>query len=280
MQTLPTEYTHFLGEIKTKIRRAQYEAMKAVNTNLVRLYWEIGQSISEKQKLASWGKSVVENLAKDLQAEFPGIRGFSTSNLWYMSKFYDAYHQVEFLQSLIGEISWTHHTIIFSKCKDNRERQFYIAATKKFGWTSRVLTHQIENKSFEKYLLNQTNFDEVVPEKYRNQAVLAVKDHYLFDFLELADDHSEHELELALLKNIRRFLLEMGQPKRNQNLTQFDKVGLKFGFLLENQNLYLTKSKNHTPNLSAPRLVRVNRPRKWPPNRQICFTASDICLSF
>lgn len=127
-----------------------------------------------------------------------------------MAQLYAEYEAVEFLQSLIGEISWTHHTIILSKCKDDRERQFYILATKKFGWTSRVLNHQIENRSFEKYLLNQTNFDETLPEKIKNQAILAVKDSYNFDFLELADDHSEHELELALLQNIRRFLLEMG----------------------------------------------------------------------
>lgn len=138
------------------------------------------------------------------------MRGISTTNLWYMAQFYAEYHQVEFLQSLIGEISWTHHTIILSKCKDNRERQFYILATKKFGWTARVLANQIESHSFEKYLLNQTNFDETLPETHRNQAIFAVKDLYNFDFLELADEHSERELEGALLQNIRRFLLEMG----------------------------------------------------------------------
>ncbi|MFN0037039.1 MAG: YhcG family protein [Saprospiraceae bacterium] len=211
MNIIQHEYTSFLSDIKTKIRQAQYAAMKAVNAELVRLYWDIGQGITEKQQQAGWGKSVVENLARDLQAEFPGMRGISARNLWLMADFYAEYQGVEFLQSLIAEISWTHHTIILSKCKDNRERQFYILAAKKFGWTSRVLSHQIENQSFEKYLLNQTNFDETLPEKYRNQAILAVKDHYNFDFLELGDDHSEHELELALLQNIRRFLLEMGK---------------------------------------------------------------------
>jgi predicted nuclease of restriction endonuclease-like (RecB) superfamily len=206
---LPIEYTLFLSDLKTKIRQAQYEAMKAVNTQLVRLYWDIGQSITEKQA-AGWGKSVVESLARDLQAEFPGMRGISSRNLWLMADFFAEYQGIEFLQSLIAEISWTHHTIILSKCKDNRQRQFYILATKKYGWTTRVLAHQIDNQSFEKYLLNQTNFDESVPEKYRNQAILAVKDDYNFGFLELSDDHSEHELELALLKNIRKFLLEMG----------------------------------------------------------------------
>lgn len=141
-----TAYDSFLIEVKSKIRTAQYEAMRAVNASLVQLYWEIGKSINEKQQRLGWGNSVVENLSKDLQTEFPGMRGLSTTNLWYMAQFYEEYAGVEFLQSLIGEISWTHHTVILSKCKDNRERQFYIGATKKFGWTSRVLVHQIENK--------------------------------------------------------------------------------------------------------------------------------------
>jgi predicted nuclease of restriction endonuclease-like (RecB) superfamily len=82
--------------------------------------------------------------------------------------------------------------------------------TKKFGWTKDVLIHQIENQSYEKYLLNQTNFDKALPEKYRHQAKLAVKDEYTFDFLELGEEHSERELEIEILNNIRRFLIEMG----------------------------------------------------------------------
>jgi len=88
------------------------------------------------------------------------------------------YQGNEILQPLVGEISWTKHILIMSKCKDIHERQFYIIATKKFGWTKKVLIHQIENKSFEKYLLNQTNFDQTVPDTIKNQAKLAVKDHY------------------------------------------------------------------------------------------------------
>ncbi len=110
----------------------------------------------------------------------------------------------------MGEISWSKHLVILSKCKDPQERQFYILATKKFGWTKDVLTHQVENKTYEKYLLNQTSFDAVLPEKIKNQAILAVKDHYTFDFLDLAEQHSERELEEAIIANIRAFLLEMG----------------------------------------------------------------------
>ncbi len=206
----PSGYLELLADIKQRIRSAQYEALKAVNTEMIALYWDIGKSIIEKQTNAGWGKSVVEKLSGDLQAEFPGIRGFSAPNLWLMRQFYEEYKDKEILQSLIREIAWTHHTVIMSKCKDDHERQFYMIASKKFGWTVRILQHQIENKSFEKYLLNQTNFDQTVPDTIKNQAKLAVKDHYTFDFLELADEHSEHQLEEALILNIRNFLCEMG----------------------------------------------------------------------
>ena len=199
----------FIINVIGKVRQAQYEALKAVNVHLINLYWEIGKSISEKQT-ESWGKSIVANLSKELQKEFPGVSGFSVTNLWLMAQFYSEYYAIENLQPLVGEISWTKHIVIMSKCKDNTQRQFYTIATKKFGWTKDVLTHQIENKTYEKYLLNQTNFNEAVPEKIKNQAVLAVKDHYTFDFLELNDFHSERELEMELIKNIRKFLIEMG----------------------------------------------------------------------
>lgn len=205
-----TGYLELLTDIKQRIRAAQYEALRAVNKELIALYWDIGKSIVDRQKKTGWGKSVVEKLAQDLQAEFPGMHGFSATNLWYMAQFYTEYHGDEFLQPLVGEISWAKHIVIISKCKDARERQFYIMATKKFGWSKNVLIHQIENKSFEKYLLNQTNFDKTVPESIKHQAKLAVKDHYTFDFLELADEHSERQLEDALIKNIRNFLVEMG----------------------------------------------------------------------
>jgi predicted nuclease of restriction endonuclease-like (RecB) superfamily len=223
-----TDYTLFLSDLKSKIKHSQYEAMKAVNTHLIQLYWEIGKSITEKQAQQGWGKSVVENLSKDLQAEFADMRGLSARNLWLMADFYAEYHSVAFLQSMIAEISWTHHTLILSKCKDNQQRRFYILATKKFGWTARVLTHQIENQTFEKYLLNQTNFEEVLPEMQKQQAVLAVKDHYNFDFLELADQHSEFELETALIKNIQKFLLELG--------SDFSFMGHQFRLIVDGED--------------------------------------------
>ena len=203
-------YRDLLMEIKQRIRSAQYEALKAVNREMINLYWDIGQIIVTQQQGASWGKSVVEQLAKDLQAEFPGISGFSAANLWRMRLFYESYVNNEKLAPMVREIGWSHNLVIVEKCKDDLEREFYIRMTRKFGWTKNVLIHQIENQTYEKTLLNQTNFDKTVPTEIRNQLKLAVKDEYTFDFLELADEHSERQLEQAILTRVEPFLQEMG----------------------------------------------------------------------
>ena len=146
---IPNDYNHFLKEIKQRIRNAQYEALKSVNKEMILLYWDIGSKIVDNQKNHGWGKAVVETLAKDLQREFPGVVGYSVDNLWRM-------------------------------------RKFYLRMSKKLGWTKNVLIHQIENQSYEKTLLNQTNFDKTLPEKIAKQASFAVKDDYTFDFLDLS----------------------------------------------------------------------------------------------
>ena len=111
---------------------------------------------------------------------------------------------------MVREISWTKNILIFEKCKDDLEREFYIRMTRKFGWTKDVLAIKSETHTYENTLLNQTNFDQTVPEEIRNQAKLAVKDEYTFDFLELGEEHSERELERALISKVAIFLREMG----------------------------------------------------------------------
>lgn len=204
------DYQSFRDDVLKRIRSAQYEAMRAVNKEMISLYWEIGRQITERQKALGWGKSVVENLSRDIQAEFPGIQGFGVSNLRDMARFYAEYQSNEILQPLVGEISWTKHILILTKCKDTQERRFYILATKRFGWTKNVLMHQIEGKAFENYLLGQSNYDQTLSENVKNQAVLALRDDYSLNFLELSDEHSERDLELSIVRNIRAFLLEFG----------------------------------------------------------------------
>lgn len=130
--------------------------------------------------------------------------------MWDMARFYAEYQTNEILQPLVGEISWSKHIVILTKCKETQQRQFYILATKKYGWTKDVLIHKIELKTYESFLLGQSNFDTTLPENIRNQAVLAVKDEYMLDFIGLSEEHSEYELEQAIIKNIRSFLMEFG----------------------------------------------------------------------
>ena len=207
---LPTDYAGLLALVKERVRSAQYAALKAVNTELVGLYWDIGRMIVERQDAEGWGKAVVENLAADLRAEFPGVGGFSASNLWRMKGFFEAYQGVEKLAPLVREIGWSHNIVIMERCSDPLEREFYIRMTGKFGWSKNVLVHQIENQSYEKSLLGQTNFDQALTPELRAQAKLAVKDEYTFDFLELGEEHGERELERALIARIEDFLRAMG----------------------------------------------------------------------
>jgi predicted nuclease of restriction endonuclease-like (RecB) superfamily len=204
------QYIDVLAEIKGRIREAQLSALRTVNRELISLYWDIGRLIVEKQKREKWGDSIIENIAKDLQITFPGIKGFSSRNIWYMKIFYANYHGKGKLQTLSAEISWSHNIAILTKCNDDNEREFYIRMARKYSWSYRVLLNRIENQTYEKTFLNQTNFDTTLPADIKNQAKLVVKDEYSFDFLELGDDHSERQLENAITVNVDRFLQEMG----------------------------------------------------------------------
>lgn len=206
----PEEYSSFFAHVKQRILEAQRVALQQVNHTLIGLYWDLGKLIVEKQQQAGWGKSVVENLSRDLQQEFAGMSGLSVQNLWYMRQFYLEYHQSAILQPLVGEISWAKHLVIMGKCKDEHQRLYYTQMTKSNGWTKAQLIHQIENQAYQKTLLSQHNFQVTLPEKQLPAAALALKDEFTFDFLELTPNHSEYELEQALLANVRKFLTEMG----------------------------------------------------------------------
>ena len=203
-------YAELIGDIKQRIRSAQNKAIRAVNRELIALYWDIGEIIVSRQEGETWGKAVVQSIAQDLRKEFPKITGFSASNLWRMKLFYESYQRSEKLAPLVREIGWSHNLAILEKCKGDLEREFYIRMTRRYGWTKNVLIHQIENQSYEKTLLNQTNFLQTLPEGLQEQAVLAIKDEYFFDFLDLGDEYTERELEQALIGKVDTFLRQMG----------------------------------------------------------------------
>lgn len=205
-----TGYAELLAEVKERVRSAQYRALRAVNKEHILLYWDIGRLIVKRQRGDTWGKAVVQKLAADLRAEFPGIAGFSASNLWRMKLFFETYSPAEKLAPLVREIAWSHNLVILERCKAPLEREFYVRMTAKFGWSKNVLIHQIENRTYEKTLAGQTNFGKTLKPKLRAQAKLAVRDEYTFDFLELGEEHAERELERALVGRIEHFLRAMG----------------------------------------------------------------------
>lgn len=225
------EYESLIKDVKNKIYERQHETLKHVNSQTIKLYWEIGEEIYNQQREKAWGKSIVEILSKELQKEFPGAKGYSAQNLWRMRSFYLEYKDNQKLLFLAREISWTNNCVIIAKCKEEKEREFYIQMTKRFGWSKNILTNFIENKTYEKYLLNQTNFDLTLPEERRAQAKLAVKDEYTFDFAELSPEYTEHELEIQLINNIRSFLIEMGGD--------FTFVGNQYHLKAGERNLYI-----------------------------------------
>lgn len=166
----PGGYPALLAEVKARIQSAQYAALRAVNKELVGLYWDIGRMIVERQQTEGWGRAVVAQLAADLQADYPGTGGFSASNLWRMKGFFETYNGTAKLAPLVREIGWSHNLLILERCKGNLEREFYLRMTRKFGWSKNVLAHQIDNQSYEKSLLGQASFDRTLTPALRAQA--------------------------------------------------------------------------------------------------------------
>jgi predicted nuclease of restriction endonuclease-like (RecB) superfamily len=187
----------------------------------------------ENQKKFDWGKSVVKNLSEDLQSEFPGIRGFSERNLWNMRNFYLAYFQDQRTLPLLGEVGWTHHIAILEKVKEPLPREYYMHAVRRYGWTANVLVHKIESGDFERFALSKSNnFDRSLPDAIKNQAKLAVKDHYVFDFLEMGDDYSERQLEDALITHLQDFIRELGHG-------EFAFLGRQFKITVEDEDFFI-----------------------------------------
>ena len=206
------EYIEFLNDLKSRIRQTQYQAYRAVNKELISLYWDIGRSIVEKQKMPGWGQKIIQQLADDLQKDFPGTSGFSYANLYRMRKFYLTYKDNPKLAQLVREIPWGQNMVIFEKLKDDYRREYYLQMTAKNSWSRNILIHQIESKSFERFLTDKRNhnFDKALPYDIGREVEPIIKDTYVLDFLELSGDIKERELEKKILENIKTFLLELG----------------------------------------------------------------------
>ena len=208
---LSGDYDHFLQALKERIRTAQIRAALAVNRELVMLYWQIGQEIRLRQQAQGWGAKVISKLAKDLQKAFPDMKGFSRTNLLYMRAFAEAYPDEQIVQQAAGQIPWFHNCMLLDKVKDPQERLWYIQQTIQQGWSRSVLTQRVESGLYRRQGEGAlTNFDQTLPQPQSDLAQQILRDPYNFDFLSLGHEAQERELEAALIRHIREFLLEMG----------------------------------------------------------------------
>ena len=208
--SLPDNYDEFLHSLKERIRQAQVRAALAVNQELVLLYWQIGQDILQRQSQEGWGAKVIGKLAKDLKAEFPEMKGFSSRNLNYMRSFAKAYPDEPIVQQLAAQIPWFHNCVLLDKVKNDNERLWYIQQTIENGWSRAVLEYQIESKLYQRQGQAITNFDRALPKPQSDLAQQILKSPYNFDFLSLGKEAVERDLERALIAHMRDFLLELG----------------------------------------------------------------------
>jgi len=248
--SLAPNYSAFLSEVKTRIYSARLSAGRAVNRELVLLYWDLGRSIVEKQTVQGWGESVVERLAADLRAEFPDMRGFSANNLWLVRQFYSENSARAFLEQAVQELSagripflaqpapeggkapandptkileqlvqdvlavvpWGHHVEMLKKVKDPAARLFYLRATAQFGWSRAILLNQIKAQAYERAKAEKKthNFAAALPEHFAEQADEMLKSRYNLEFLGLARPMKERELEERLIGRLQQFILELG----------------------------------------------------------------------
>jgi predicted nuclease of restriction endonuclease-like (RecB) superfamily len=206
-----SEYRSFIQQVKQRIQSAQIKAAIAVNQALLQLYWDLAEQIVEKQRETSWGDHFLEELSRDLKAEFPEIKGFSVRNLKYMRqwfKFWSANSPIG--QQVVAQIPWGHNLVILTKIRDIEEALFYVRKTIEHGWSRSNLRHHIETQLYHREGKAVTNFEMRLPAPQSELAQQLLKDPYNFDFLMLRQEHDEKELEDALVAHMTRFLLELG----------------------------------------------------------------------
>lgn len=197
-------------EVRELIKQAKSRAFKAVNIELINLYWEIGKYISIKVSKSEWGKGVVVNLSNFLKETEPELKGFSSQNLWRMKQFYEAYKKFTKLSTLLREIPWSHNMAILSSAKSIEEREFYIRLTIKERLSFRELERQIDSGIYERTILSKEKLSTVLREIHPD-ANQVFKDKYVFDFLSLPIPFSEKNLRKSIILNLKEFILEFGK---------------------------------------------------------------------
>ena len=198
------------AEVVDLIQSAKQQAIQAVNTQLVDLYWQVGAYVSHKLEQAEWGDAVVQQLADYLARTQPGLRGFTRRNLFRMRQFYETYRDDEKVTPLVTQLPWTHNLIIINQSKRPEEREFYLRMAIQERWSKRELERQFKAALFERSVLNPVNVSPVVAQSHPT-AIDVFRDAYVVDFLELPERHTEADLHRALLGQLKNFLIELGR---------------------------------------------------------------------
>jgi predicted nuclease of restriction endonuclease-like (RecB) superfamily len=224
------EYFTLLDEIKDQIRTAKYKAILSVNREQVMLYWNIGKIIIGNSK---YGRSFIENLARDIKAAFPGTKGYSVRNLRYMKRFAEIFDDLSNLQVPLADLTWYHLQALMDKVGDVSAFLWYASKTFENGWSRNILVHQIELKLYERQALpsKATNFDRALPSPQSELARDTLKNPYVFDFIEIRNDIIEREIESEMVANIAKTLLELG--------TGFAFVGHQYHLTVGNEDYYI-----------------------------------------
>ncbi|MCL2785566.1 MAG: PDDEXK nuclease domain-containing protein [Propionibacteriaceae bacterium] len=207
-ETVPLGLAASFDELVGIIERAKLNAYRAVNRELIGMYWDIGQYISASLRSGTWGEGVIQQFSEYVQRLFPGIQGFSASNVWRMRQFYDLYSNNEKLAPLVREIPWTHNLIIMSMVKTDEAKEFYLRQCANEHWSKRDLERQIDSMLFERIALS-TEKHQLLIEQRPQLSVL--RDSYSLEFLELPEEHCEIDLRRAIITHLKQFILEFGR---------------------------------------------------------------------
>ncbi len=224
------EYLSIIADIKQKIKNAQYRSILSVNSEMVLLYWQIGNIINSK---AFWGSKFIDNLAKDIKKEFPLAKGYSVRNLKYMAKFAKIHTDTEFVQVMLAQITWYHHIALMDKIKDIKAYLWYVNEIIKNGWSRNILVHQIELGLYKRRIENKkvSNFSKTLPYPQSELAIETIKDPYIFDFIDFRNRMVEREIENELVKNVTKLLLELGEG--------FAFIGNQYHLEIGNEDFYV-----------------------------------------
>lgn len=240
-------FSLLLKEIKIRIQQAQTKAILSVNSELIRLYWDVGRTIFERQKNEGWGSGVIPRLAKELSGELSELKGFSERNLDRMIAFYRVYSDLipisppmvakleldekSQIETIFWAIPWTHHILLMEQVKEREVRFWYMGQIIKNGWSKNTLLTMVKSKVHERQGKVISNFERLLPTPQSDFAKQEFKDPYIFDFLTLHDTFHERELEVGLLKHLEHFLLELGQG--------FAFVGRQYYLEIDDSEFYL-----------------------------------------